>query len=247
MKIFDSHAHLGQDCVFDVEVNEQELIEIYDQYKITGALIQPFICRPYLEDTKGIHDRIFQLMGKFPSKFHGMISINPHLRHADVEEECTRCVKLLGFKGLKIAATAWGVSPSSKDGIHMFEIAKELEIAVMVHTGGGSFGNVMLLKEPLQKFPQIPVVIAHGGGPDGLEECIDLALRYEQVVVEPSWINILGVEKLLRILGPENIMFSSDMPQTVPVSLEIFRPACKGSQSKLEHVFYKTAGRVFSL
>ena len=89
--------------------------------------------------------------------------------------------------------------------------------------------------------------MAHGGGPDGLEECIDLALRFEQVVVEPSWINILGVEKLLRVLGPEKIMFSSDMPQNVPVSLEIFRQACKGSQSKLEHVFYKTAERVFSL
>lgn len=247
MIIFDSHAHLGIDEVFDVKVDEQELLDTYEKYKIYGALIQPFICKPYLVETKNIHNRIAAFTKKYPKRFYGMISINPHLHAHEVEEECTRCVKELDFKGIKIATTAHGVSPASKNGMHIFEIAKELKIPVMIHTGGGNFGDPVHLKKPIEAFPEVPVVIAHGGGDSGMDQCILLAKQYEQVYVEPSWISVLGIEKMIRVLGSEKLMYSSDMPQNTPVELATYQAACKGNEQDLENIFYKTAKRVFSL
>ena len=48
MKIFDAHAHLGLDVVFDVENTEQTLLSTLAQYGVDGALVQPFLSRPYL-------------------------------------------------------------------------------------------------------------------------------------------------------------------------------------------------------
>lgn len=247
MKIFDAHAHLGSDEVFDVKVDEQDLLNIYEQYQISGALIQPFICKPYLEDTKSIHDRIDAFTKKYPQQFYGMISINPHLREHEVEDECTRCIKKLGFKGIKIATTAHGVSPSSKNGMHIFEIANTLGIPVMVHTGGGNFGAPIHLNRPIEAFPHVPIIIAHGGGESGMEQCILLAKKYDQVYVEPSWVSILGIEKMLRVLGSEKIMYSSDMPQNTPIELATYRAACNGNDQDLDNIFNKTAKKVFSL
>ncbi len=246
-KIFDAHAHLGYDVVFDVQVEESELLSTYEKYNVTGALIQPFICRPYLSDAINIHNRISAFATKYPGSFYGMISINPHLKEQEVEQECFRCVNELGFKGIKIATTAHGVSPSGKSGMHIFEIARALKIPVMIHTGGGNFGDVVHLNKPIESFPDVPVVIAHGGGDSGIDQCINISLKNDQVFVEPSWISILGVEKMLRILGSEKLMYSSDMPQNTAVEIATFETACKGNDKDLDNVFYKTACKVFGI
>lgn len=97
--IIDAHAHLGYDYVFDTEKNEEELLGYYNECGVDGAIIQPFISRPYLEDTAQVHDRIHELCIKHPGRFWGMASINPHLRPEEYEREATRCVKELGFVG----------------------------------------------------------------------------------------------------------------------------------------------------
>lgn len=245
MKIFDAHAHLGTDVVFDVENTEQTLLSTMAGYGVDGALVQPFLSRPYLEDTRAIHDRIHALCLTYPGKFFGMVSICPHLYPEVVEAECARCVRELGFKGIKIATTAHGVNPSGKSGMHIFEIASSLNVPVMVHTGGGNFGAPHLLEAPARAFPQVPIVIAHGGGEDGVAECVRLGRTYDNVFVEPSWINILGIETFARTLGADKLMFSSDMPQNTPAALAIFRAVFKGAD--LEKALGKTAMRVFNI
>lgn len=66
MKVFDAHAHLGADVVFDVEVDEARLLEVYAANGVDGALVQPFLPRPYLEETRNIHDRHRPLLPSAP-------------------------------------------------------------------------------------------------------------------------------------------------------------------------------------
>ena len=56
--IIDVHAHLGYDCVWDWTTTEQELLDCYNDHGIDGAVVQPLLNRPYIEDTVKIHDRI---------------------------------------------------------------------------------------------------------------------------------------------------------------------------------------------
>ena len=246
MRIVDAHAHLGYDVVFDTQVDEQTLLSIAGRYAINTFVVQPFIPRPYLEETIAIHNRIHRLTLTHPGMFYGMVSICPHFYPTDVEKECQRCIKDLHFKGIKIATTAHGVNPSGKSGLHIFEIAQSLCVPVMVHTGGGSFGDPLLLERPAQAFPSVPIIIAHGGGESGIEMSIRLAERYDNVFIEPSWVNLLSMEKMAARLGAKKLMYSSDMPQNTPAALALFR-AVFPRESDLEQVFYKTASQLFHL
>jgi uncharacterized protein len=78
--IIDLHVHLGVDVVFDKAVDEAELIRCFNLHGIDGGIVQPYICRPYIEDTRAIHDRIQRLTQSREKRFWGMASINPHFR-----------------------------------------------------------------------------------------------------------------------------------------------------------------------
>ena len=79
-----------------------------------------------------------------------------------------------------------------------------------------------------------------------MDACIRLALEHENVFVEPSWINLLSLEKMAKALGADKLMFSSDMPQNTPAELAIFR-AVFTSREDLAKVMAGTALRVFDI
>ena len=54
--IIDAHCHLGRDVVYDFEVTESRLLGTMAENGIGGAIVQPCIARPYLEDTRAAHD-----------------------------------------------------------------------------------------------------------------------------------------------------------------------------------------------
>ena len=245
--IIDSHAHLGHDYVFDVEVNEGHLLELYKKYGVDGAIVQPFICRPYISDTVKIHNRIFKFCNKYPGKFWGIASINPHFRPDEYEEEARRCILKLGFVGIKLTPIGHAVHPNSEDGLHVFQIARKLNIPIMVHTGAGlPFADPISLLLILKEFKDIKIVLAHAGGNIMAQQALYLAMEFENVYIEPSWLNILNIRKMLKILGASRIMFSSDHAINVPVELAKYKTLIN-KEKELEQVLSGTAIEVFNL
>ncbi len=157
--IIDAHTHLGQDCVFDLKNTKYDLLSNFEKYGIDGAIVQPFIERPYLEETRRIHDEIHDLCMEHPGRFWGMASINPHFRPEDYEREAQRCVKELGFVGLKITPAGHAINPASKDGMHVFEVARALNVPVMVHTGNGiPFADPAGIYPAAKAFPDVELL-----------------------------------------------------------------------------------------
>jgi uncharacterized protein len=247
MLIIDSHVHLGVDVVFDEILNEKDILDCCDRNGIRGAIVQPFIQRPYMEDTRVIHDRIYRFAQDYPGRIWGMASLNPHLRPEEFEAESSRCMHELGFVGIKLATSAYGCNPSKQDGMHVFEVAQALRVPVMVHTGSGiPFADPAQLIKPAKAFPTVKIVVAHGGGDLTMTQCIQLAQGYDNVYVEPSWIGILGIESMLKALGTSKLMFSSDMPQNAALELAKYRTAIR-NEHELERVLSGTCIDVFGL
>ena len=245
--IIDAHAHLGHDYVFDEEATEEGLLAYYEKYGVLGAIVQPFINRPYLEDTRLIHDRIHAFCRQNPGRFWGMVSINPHFTPEDYEREARRCIRDLGFVGIKITPIAHAVHPSSRDGLHVFEIARELKVPVMVHTGAGiPFSDPVSVIPAARMFPDVSVVLAHAGTDMFFQQALYLAREFENVYLEPSWLSILNVIKALKVLGPSRLMFSSDHAVNVPVELAKYRTAVK-TENELEQILSGTVRDVFGL
>ena len=247
MKIIDAHAHLGHDFVFDADQTEEELLDWHARCQVDGAVIQPFIPRPYLEDTRAIHDRIALFCSQHPGRYFGMASINPHFRPAEYEAEAARCVGELGFVAIKLTPIAHAAHPASADGRHVFEVATALGVAVMVHTGAGiPFADPSALTDVAADFRQVPIILAHSGTDLFFAQALALARRHDHVYLEPSWTNIINIEKALKSIGPGKIMFSSDHANNIPVELAKYRTLLPPGRD-LDQVLSGTAIDVFGL
>lgn len=245
--IIDIHAHLGCDVVFDEEQSECQLISSYNEYNIDAAIVQPYICRPYVEDTQKIHDRIYELTKNNEKRFWGMASINPHFRPEDYDKEAERCIKKLGFVGLKITPIAHAAHPSSKDAFHVFEVARWLNVPVMIHTGAGvPFSDPISVVKAVENFRDVPVVLAHAGSEMHNQQATYIAKKYENVYLEPSWVGVIGVENMIKQVGCSKIMFSSDSINNIPVELAKYKSLIKNDDD-LERVFSLNAISFYKL
>ncbi len=245
--IIDAHSHLGYDCVFDAAETREDLLDAHRKYGIGASVVQPFISRPYPEETAKYHDEIHRLCLDYPGEFFGMASINPHFRPEDYYGEAKRCVAELSFVGLKITPVAHAVNPDSRDGRYVFETAKDLNVPVMVHTGAGiPFADPVKLLAVLPDYKTIPVILAHAGSDMFFTQALYLAEKFENVYLEPSWVSIIHIENALKKIGSSKLMFSSDHSANIPVELVKYRTAAKNSRD-LENILYKTASDVFGL
>lgn len=244
--IIDSHVHLGQDVVFDEVQTEQELLYWHQRCGIDGAIIQPFIPRPYIEDTAAIHNRIAAFCRSQQAAYFGMVSINPHLRPDDFFTEATRCVEELGFVAIKLTPIAHAAHPASEDGRRVFEAAARLNVPIMVHTGAGiPFADPAALFDVAAEYRTVPIILAHAGNDLFSAQAIYLARILDHVYLEPSWLNILNLNKAVKAVGATKIMFSSDLAINIPVELAKYRTLLKDND--LEQVLSGTAISVFNL
>lgn len=247
MKIIDAHVHLGNDCVFDEEQTEVEILQTFKEHGVFGGIVQPFIPKMYVEDNVRIHDRIAAFCQNGKNRFWGMMSMNPHFNRDDYEKEAKRCILELHFVAIKITPIAHAVHPAKSDSMMVFELARELKVPVMVHTGAGvPFADPMQLVKPIEAFPEVKIVIAHGGSDNMMHSAIFLAKHYDNVYVEPSWLAIHNLMGMYKQLGAGKMMFSSDMLVNLPVELCKYNLVFK-NQNDREQVFYKTASEVFNL
>lgn len=245
--IIDAHVHLGEDVVFDEEQSEAELLAFYKKYDVDGGIVQPYLCRPYLEDTRAIHDRIHRFTQDKTKRWWGMASINPHFRPEDYDAEARRCVGELGFVGLKITPIGHACHPSSRDAMHVFEMCRDLDVPLMIHTGAGApFADPISCDRALAAFPDVRVVLAHAGSEISSQQARYIAKKYENVYLEPSWVGVIAVGHMYRELGAGRLMFSSDNLYQIPVELAKYRSVI-ANDADLEKVLWKNVKEVYRL
>jgi len=245
--IIDAHVHLGHDRVFDEEQSEKEILDVMNANGVDVAIVQPMVDTPTIDVAQEIHNRIAEMSRQNPKRIFGMISINPHLKEKEFEEEASRCVQKLGFVGIKLTPIAHACNPLSKDGIRVFERANGLGIPVMVHTGSGiPFALPSLVMPVAKRFPQLKIVLAHAGGNISAGEALIVAQECENIFLEPSWVAIHTIQKWIKPIGAKRIMFGSDMLENCPVGLAKFR-SMGLSGEELQQCLYRTAKDFFNL
>lgn len=245
--IIDAHAHIGHDHVFDEDSTEEWLISNYQELGIGGAIVQPFIPRPYIADTREIHDRIARLCRFEGVRFWGMASINPHFTPDEYEAEARRCVEELGFVALKLTPIAHAAHPANQDALFVYETARRLGVPVMVHTGIGiPFADPASLLEVPGRFPDLKFVLAHAGSDMYFQQALYLARHHDNVYLEPSWINVMNIQKAVQSIGVGKLMFSSDQALNAPIELAKYRRVIK-DPAQLERALSGTAIEVFGL
>jgi predicted TIM-barrel fold metal-dependent hydrolase len=245
MKVIDTHYHLGDCRVFSLNAEEDAILAAMEQNGVDAAVVQPF---PGASDPRAVHDRIAALARRQPGRVYGMVSLYPHMPDRDAwNREVERCVRDLGFKAIKLHTIGHALNPLSEDGGMIFEAARRLGIAVMVHTGMGiPLAAPSLVGPRAEQYPDVPIVLAHMGFVIAAGEAVLTAKRYPNLYVETSWSMIGDIQWAIQALGPDRVMFGSDTADNLPVEVAKYRAMGLDDETRAA-VLGGTAARVFKL
>lgn len=244
MQIVNTHSHIGDTRVFDADNSEESLLASMDAAGVDVSIVMP---SAGCADAGEIHDRIAQLAVKNSKRIFGMIQINPHTDRDSFVAEAVRCVRELGFVGIKIHPLGYAVNPRSRDAEMVFQVARELSIPVMIHTGSGLPWSLPALWIPLaQQYPNVPVVLAHAGMGIFTAEAHLAATMCSNVFLETSWAKPHELQWLVDELGAHRIMMGGDLNSNLAVELFKYRSLNLESR-ELELCLGGTAIDVFRL
>jgi uncharacterized protein len=243
-KVIDTHAHLGECCVFGLISTEEEMIRRMDECKVDATIVQPY---PGAKNAPEVHDRIAELCAKHPGRFFGLASLSPHGNRDAYQREVERCVKELHFVGLKLHTIGHAVNPLSEDGDLVFATAHQFGIPAMVHTGPGvPFALPALCIPAAQKYPGLNIILAHAGFAVFSAEAQVAASVCGNLYLETSWCIGEDIRWMISTIGPDRVMMGADLPSNVPVEIAKYR-ALDLAPEVYDKVLGGTAVNLFNL
>jgi len=213
--IINAHAHIGVSSVFNHIFTEEELIGGMDKYGVDICIVQPLVGP---DSYKKYHDDIYEASIRHKGRIFGMMAFSPHIERDEYFREVDRCVKELGFVGLKLHPMEMAVDPLSPNGRMAFEAATAFDIPLMVHTGMGiPFASPTRLITRAREFPHLPIIMAHAGFNIYTQDAMVAAEICENLYFEPSWCNGQHIGSMIEKFGADRVMMGSDWISNYPV------------------------------
>jgi len=244
MVVVDAHHHLGPCDHFLVNVEWPEVRSAMDGAKIEKFLLMPFPGNP---DPKAEHDKITKVSDEMPSSVFGIAAVNPIRFGLKASlEEIERAVTSLNFRCVKIHTIAWGLFPFSPLSEKIIEKARDLNVPVMIHTGGSLFADPAHVDQIAPKYPDVNFILAHMGWVSYAAGAMEVAKRNPNVYVETSWSLGYDIKQAVETLGANRVMMGSDLPSNAATEVtKIKSLGLTEDQSRM--VLGETAKKIFKL
>jgi uncharacterized protein len=171
------------------------------------------------------NDEVAGWVKQHPDRFVGIGSVDLG-RPMDAVRELRRCVKQLGFKGLRILPWLWNLPPDDRRYYPLYAECCELGIPFCLqvgHTGplcpSEPGRPIPYLDHVALEFPELVIVGGHIGYP-WTAEMIALATKYPNVHIDTSAYKISRYPRelieYLRGHGRRKILFGSNYPMLMP-------------------------------
>jgi hypothetical protein len=216
----------------------------------------------YSPKTTGIQpiEDVLPVVAQNPARFRPVANINPHL-HYPVRSELARQVSL-GAVACKIHPVHGGFEPADRMLYPVYGLCAELSLPVIVHCGTSTFagsvnayGEPALLDPVFRDFPDLTVVLAHGGRGWWYDQAAFLALMRPNI-----WLEVAGLpparlpdyygRSLARLAG--KMVFGTDWPGVPGVqrnarALEKVLLECGCSEAEVALALGGNAARIFGL
>jgi len=258
-RIIDVHTHIGVSTALKVEGNAEKVIKLMDENGIDMGIISPI---PGFKDPNGIqdvkkqNDNIASIIKQYPERFPvGMGIVEP--RHGEGKQnldEIDRIFSDLKLGGLMFHNDFSGIMLNDKVMFSFLERAlkyKEQNIVIMVHTCHFShLESPNRLANLAEAFPELVFINLHPAmNETQLSHSIYVAQKCPNIYLDTCFLHHLlwPVEKLVKELGAERIMFGSDLPYYTRCIDKVIVESANISDKEKEQIFYKTANELFQL
>ena len=171
------------------------------------------------------NDEVAAAIAAHKDRFVGLASVD--LRSpVQAVRELRRCVRELGFKGLRVLPWLWGLPPNDRRYYPLYTECVELGVPFCTqvgHTGplrtSETGRPIPYLDDVALDFPDLVIVAGHIGYP-WTEEMISLARKYPNVYIDTSAYTARRYPpEIVRFIagdGRRKVMFGSNYPMILP-------------------------------
>ncbi|MGQ0535070.1 MAG: amidohydrolase family protein [Methanobacteriota archaeon] len=279
--VFDVHVHASPPAMVKPEVrasmvegrehlvaaveaivtDPRLLLEFFDAEGVDRACVINYVAPDVMGYTPDVNDWALRFCARDPERLLPVGSIHPKYTR-NVRAEAERLIAA-GVRMFKVHPAHQLLAPNAylsehRNLRHLYEAAEEHGVPVMVHTGTSIFlGARVKYADPLYcddvavDFPDLPLILAHGGRPLWYEEAFFLLRRHKNV-----WLDISGIppKRLLEAFPRiEEIagktLFGSDWPgpgvASIRKNVDEFR-ALPLAQATKERILRGNAVRLFA-
>lgn len=237
-KKIDAHSHIGYFGGWsDVGITAEELLRQMDEYNVEKTVICTY---PMQESIEAVD--------KYPDRLIGAAWVNPMENRA--EAQVRDAVKNHGFKAIKLHPLMHGYLPNDQCVFPLAELAKDLDIPLMIHTGHPPYSLPWSVAQLADLYPDVTMVMIHMGHGNGMyvQAAIDMAKKYPNLYLETSGMPMhTKIKEAYEKVGSHRIMWGLDAPFHHP-TVEMQRTIVSGlTDRQLEDVFYNNAKELLKL
>lgn len=202
------------------------------------------------------NDEVHALVQRHSDRFIGIGSVDIS-RPMEAVREARRCVRQLGFKGIRIIPWLWNLPPNDRRYYPVYAECVELGVPFLLqvgHTGplrpSEPGRPIPYLDDVALEFPELVIVGGHIGYP-WTNEMIALATKYENVYIDTSaYIPKRFPRELvdyMRGSGRKKVMFGTNYPMLTPAMCLEGLDGLGLDEEARSMYLYRNAQRVFGL
>jgi uncharacterized protein len=238
----------------------REFLRFMDEAEIERAGLINYVAPDVIGFTREVNDWIAKYCSADPARLLPFGSVHPKYIY-DAAAEVER-LKKLGIRGLKVHPSHQLFAPNEyRTGLGplraMYERAEALGVPVMIHTGTSIFpGARNVYAQPILAddvgvdFPDLVVILAHGGRPLWMNEAFFLVRRHPNMYLDISGI---PPHKLMEYFPrieeiADKVLFGTDWPgpgvPDIRGNIAKFR-ALPISAAAQQNILYENAARLF--
>lgn len=213
MRVVDAHTHLPTRTWAAVAGSRPgDFLSLLDEGGIDEAWVFP---TAGLSDPDPAHnDAVASFCRESLDRLRPFCTVHPHLPGA--LDELHRCVEELGAVGVKLHPWLQGFSAVDACLDSLGTALSELPMPVVFHDGTPPGSSPLQVAYFAERFPQVPVVLGHGGLHDLWEEAVIAAERVENLYVIPSGTPPGHLRELIKRVGAHRVLFGSDAGYSEP-------------------------------
>jgi predicted TIM-barrel fold metal-dependent hydrolase len=202
------------------------------------------------------NDEVAACVREHPHRLVGIGSVNL-ARPMDAVRELRRCVRQLGFRGLRIVPWLWGLPPDDRRYYPLYAECVELDVPFCLqvgHTGpllSSETGRpIPYLEHVALEFPELRIVAGHIGAP-WTQEILSLATKCANLYIDTSAYKATRYPadfvEFMRGRGAKKVMFGSNYPMlTAATCLDGLDALGLGAEARASFLS-ENARRVFKL
>jgi len=215
-------------------------LEYLDRCGVDRAVLINYVAPEVIGYTEAANSFVSDYVRADPDRLIAVGGIRPD--HPDPEREVARLVDDLGIRALKLHPPHQLFRPNayvdgSLPGLRtLYATCERRRLPIIFHTGTSVFprarnrySDPLLVEDVALDFPDLRIVLAHGGRPIWMETAVFLARRFPNV-----WLEVSGVPpaRLLEYFPQlarlsEKVLFGSDWPgpgvRDIRANLDAFR------------------------